>query len=178
MSDSTAHPAPADLEDPDAADRAAALRLLVVMSRALWAVTEAARHHAKQWDLSPTEFGVLEALYHKGPLPLSALAERILVTGPSTTYTVKRLEERGLMRRRQSTDDQRFVFGELTEAGRSLIAEIFPRHAEQIRHSMQGLSLEEKRQAAELLKRLGQAAAAAPIATETGGEARGARQRR
>ena len=170
MGDSTANPAPRPLDDPHALDRAAALRLLVVMSRTLRAVTEPARHQAKQWDLSPTELGVLEVLYHKGPLPLSAVAERILVTGASTTYTVKRLEERGLVRRRPSTDDQRFVFGELTEAGRALVAEIFPLHAEQIRRSMQGLSLEEKRHVAELLKRLGHAATAIPSATETGDE--------
>lgn len=170
MSDSTAAPAPRLPDDPHALDRAAALRLLVVMSRALRAVTEPARHQAKQWDLSPTELGVLEVLFHKGPLPLSALAERILITGASTTYTVKRLEARGLMRRRPSTEDQRFVFGELTAAGHALVAEIFPLHAEQIRQSMQGLSLKEKRQAAELLKRLGHAAVAAPLATETGGE--------
>lgn len=167
MSDLRADTAPRLLEDPDALDRAAALRLLVVMSRALVAVTEPARRHAKQWDLSPTEFAVLEVLYHKGPLPLGALAERILITGASTTYTVKRLEKRGLMRRRPSTEDQRFVFGELTDAGRGLIEEIFPLHAEEIRRSMQGLSLEEKRQAMELLKRLGHAAAAAPVGTET-----------
>jgi len=178
MSDSTVGPAPQSPEDPDALDRAAALRLLVVMSRTLRAVTERARRHAKQWDLSATELGVLEALYHKGPLPLSALAERILITGASTTYTVKRLEERGLMRRRPSTEDQRFVFGELTEAGHALIAEFFPLHAEQIRLSMQGLSLEEKRQAAELLKRLGLAAAAAPLAGDSGGEPSGMPQDR
>jgi MarR family 2-MHQ and catechol resistance regulon transcriptional repressor len=170
MSDSTADAAAPSPDDPHARDRTAALRLLVVMSRALRAVTEPARHQAKQWDLSPTELGVLEALYHKGPLPLSALAERILLTGASTTYTVKRLEERGLMRRRTSTEDQRFVFGELTEAGRALIAEFFPVHAEQIRRSMHGLTLEEKRQAADLLKRLGRAAAAARLASDIGGE--------
>jgi MarR family 2-MHQ and catechol resistance regulon transcriptional repressor len=155
--------------DETALDRAAALRLFVVMNRALRAISESARHQAKQWDLSPTEFGVLEALYHKGPLPLSALADLILVTGASTTYTVKRLEERDLVRRRQSTEDQRFVFGELTDAGRALIAEIFPQHAEQLRRSMQGLSLEEKEQAAELLKRLGHAAAAGASPGERGG---------
>jgi MarR family transcriptional regulator, 2-MHQ and catechol-resistance regulon repressor len=90
------------------------------------------------------------------------LAERVLITGASTTYTVKQLEQRGLMRRRPSVEDQRFVFGELTDAGRALIAQVFPEHAETIRQAMRGLSRQEKRQAAELLKRLGHGAAAAP----------------
>jgi len=159
---SPAAPPPADspAADPHALDRTAALRLLIVMSRALRAVTEPARQHLKRWDLSPTEFAVLEVLYHKGPLPLSALAERVLITGASMTYAVKQLERRGLVRRRPSAEDQRFVFGELTDVGRTLIAEVFPEHAEEIRRGMQGLSRQEKRQAAELLKRLGLAAAA------------------
>jgi MarR family transcriptional regulator, 2-MHQ and catechol-resistance regulon repressor len=162
MSDSTpAVPPPATESETDlhALDRAAALRLLIVMSHALRAVTEPARHHLKRWDLSTTEFAVLEVLYHKGPLPLSTLAERVLITGASMTYAVKQLESRGLVRRRPSAEDQRFVFGELTDEGRALIAQVFPEHAEEIRQAMRGLSRQEKRQAAELLKRLGLGAA-------------------
>lgn len=155
-SNPTAPPLPAD--DPHALDRAASLRLLIIMSRALRSITTPARDHLKQFGLSTTEFGVLEALFHKGPLPLSALAESVLITGASMTYTVKQLEERGLMQRRTSAEDQRFVFGELTDTGRALIAEVFPQHAEQLRIGMRGLSRQEKRQAAELLKRLGHGA--------------------
>jgi MarR family 2-MHQ and catechol resistance regulon transcriptional repressor len=145
-------------DDPLALDRTAALRLLLVMSRALKAIDAPLRVHLEQWDLSLTEFAVLEVLYHKGPLPLSEIASRILVTGASTTYTIKRLEERGLVRRRPCREDQRFVFGELTDAGRALIAEVFPAHAEEIRVAMRGLSRAEKRDAAELLRRLGRTA--------------------
>jgi MarR family 2-MHQ and catechol resistance regulon transcriptional repressor len=145
-------------DDPLALDRTAALRLLLVMSRALKAIDTPLRVHLEQWDLSLTEFAVLEVLHHKGPLPLSEIASRILVTGASTTYTIKRLEERGLVRRRPCREDQRFVFGELTDAGRALIAEVFPAHAEEIRVAMRGLSRAEKRDAAELLRRLGRTA--------------------
>lgn len=144
--------------DPHALDRAASLRLLIVMSRALRAVTAPAREQLRMWGLSPTEFGALEALYHKGALPLSSLAELVLITGASMTYTVKQLEERGLMRRRPSVEDQRVVFGELTDTGRTLISQVFPEHAEQLRLAMRGLTRQEKRQTAELLKRLGNGA--------------------
>jgi MarR family 2-MHQ and catechol resistance regulon transcriptional repressor len=147
---------PAD--DPHALDRTAALRLLLIMSRALKAIDAPLRAHLERWELSLTEFAVLEVLHHKGPLPLSEVASRILVTGASTTYTVKRLEERGLVRRRPCREDQRFVFGELTDAGRALIGELFPEHAEQVRLAMRGLSRAEKRAAAELLRRLGRTA--------------------
>ncbi|MEP6779608.1 MAG: MarR family transcriptional regulator [Gemmatimonadaceae bacterium] len=130
------------------------------MSRALRAVTEPARQALKKWDLSMTEFGILEALHHKGPQPLTALADLVLITGASMTYAVKQLEARGLMRRQPSAEDLRFVFGELTEKGQTLIAQVFPEHAEQLRLGMRGLSRQEKRQAAELLKRLGLGASA------------------
>lgn len=146
-------------DDPHSLDRSASLRLMIVMSRALRAVSASTREHLKGHGLSMTEFGVLEALYHKGSLPLSALAERVLITGASMTYTVKQLETRRLIRRRSCAEDQRVVFGELTEEGTTLIAKVFPEHAEQLRVAMRGLTRHEKRQAADLLKRLGQAAA-------------------
>jgi MarR family 2-MHQ and catechol resistance regulon transcriptional repressor len=132
---------------------------MVVWSRAMRAVSDPLRRELQAWDLSPTEFGVLEALYHKGPLPLGELAQRILITGASTTYTVKGLEARGLMRRRPCTEDQRVVFGELTGAGRALLDEVFPAHAESMRRLMAGLSTAEKLDAVDLLRRLGLAAA-------------------
>jgi MarR family 2-MHQ and catechol resistance regulon transcriptional repressor len=149
--------------DANTLDRAASLRLLVVMSKALRAVTEPLRQHLKQWALTPTEFGLLEALYHKGPLPLKELAECVLITDASTTYAVKRLERRGLLQRRPCEEDRRFVFGELTDSGRELIRAAFPAHAERIRIAMRGLSRKEKVEAAELLKRLGLTAAAVMV---------------
>lgn len=101
-----------------------------------------------------TEFAVLEVLYHKGPLPLGEIRDRILVTGASTTYVVKKLEARGLMRRRTSTEDQRVVFGELTSKGRALIAEVFPAHVQRLQQVMAGLSAAQKGDAVRLLRRL------------------------
>jgi MarR family 2-MHQ and catechol resistance regulon transcriptional repressor len=64
-------------------DTAAALRLWVVMNRAYRAIGERARRQVEQQELRPTEFGVLEALYHKGPLTLGQIGESVLVTSGS-----------------------------------------------------------------------------------------------
>ena len=98
---------------------------------------------------------MLEVLYHKGALPLGEIRDRILVTGASTTYVVKKLEERGLMRRRTCAEDQRVVFGELTAKGRALIDEVFPAHVERLGHVMAGLSVSQKRDTSRLLRALG-----------------------
>src|SRR5262245_19031204 len=101
-----------------------------------------------------TEFAVLEVLHHKGALPLGEIRDRILLTGASTTYVVKKLEERGLMRRQSCAEDQRIVFGELTAKGRALIDEVFPGHVERLQRATAGLSVPEKREASRLLRTL------------------------
>ncbi len=135
-------------------DQASTLRLLVAIARAFKAVDDRIKPGLAAHGLSVTEFAVLEALLHKGPLPLGELSERILVTGASTTYTVKNLEKRDLMSRKQSPLDQRVVMGDLTVAGRKLMGLVFPEHAGQLQAAMAGLSRKEKDQAADLLRKL------------------------
>ena len=135
-------------------DRAATLQLIIALGRALQALERSVRPHLTQSGLSLTEFAVLEVLYHKGGLRLGEIRDRILVTGASTTYVVKKLEERGLMHRRASAEDSRVVFGELTAKGRALIDDVFPAHVERLQEAMAGLSVSQKREASRLLRAL------------------------
>jgi MarR family 2-MHQ and catechol resistance regulon transcriptional repressor len=140
-------------------DTAAALKLWVVLNRAQRAIGERARREVERQGLRPTEFGVLEALYHKGPLTLGQVGELVLVTSGSVTPVADKLQARGLIERRISSEDRRVCYAELTDAGRELVAGIFPDHAEVIRGAMEGLTVEEKRIATALLRRLGLRAA-------------------
>ena len=135
-------------------DRTATLQLIIALGRALQALELGVRPHLVESGLSLTEFAVLEVLYHKGALPLGQIRDRILVTGASTTYVVKKLEERGLMRRRTSDHDQRVVFGELTANGRALIDEVFPGHVKRLQEATGGLSESQKRETSRLLRAL------------------------
>jgi MarR family transcriptional regulator, 2-MHQ and catechol-resistance regulon repressor len=137
-------------------DRKATLHLIIALGRALQALERGVRPHMAQLGLGMTEFAVLEVLLHKGALPLGEIRDRILVTGASTTYVVKRLEARGLLRRKACAEDDRKVLGELTPKGRRLIQEVFPAHVERLRSLTAGLSAPEKAEAAALLRRLGQ----------------------
>src|SRR5438128_57502 len=123
-------------------DRAATLQLVIALARVVKEIDKWVRPHLASHGLGVTEFAVLEVLYHKGPLPIGEIRDRILVTGASTTYIVKKLEQRGLMRRRPSGEDQRVVFGELTSAGRRLIGDLFPVHVEHLRRATAGLSVQ------------------------------------
>ncbi len=140
-------------------DTAAALRLWVVLNRAIRAIAEHPRRQIERHGLRPTEFAVLESLYHKGPLTLGQIGESVLVTSGSVTPVADKLERRALIQRRISSEDRRVCYAELTEAGRELIGGIFPEHAEVIRAAMEGLTVEEKRIATALLRRLGRRAA-------------------
>jgi len=137
-------------------DRAATLQLVIAVARSYQALEQGVRPQLAGQGLAMTEFAVLEVLYHKGALPLGEIRDRILVTGASTTYVVKKLETRGLMRRRTSAEDQRIVFGELTPKGRALLDAVFPAHVARLRQIMACLSVAEKRAAARLLRRLSQ----------------------
>ena len=101
-----------------------------------------------------TEFSVLMVLHHGGPTPLGELSQRILLTGASTTYTVKKLEKRGLIARESRSEDKRVVTGIITEKGRTLARKIAPLHATELAEAMHHLSTEEKKVAAELLRKL------------------------
>lgn len=137
-------------------DRTATLQLVIALARAYQALEHGVRPHLAQSGLGMTEFAVLEVLYHKGALPLGEIRDRILVTGASTTYVVKKLEERGLVRRRPCAEDQRVVFGELTATGRALIDVVFPKHVDRLREVLGGLSVSDKQAVTRMLRRLSQ----------------------
>lgn len=155
-------------DSADHGDRAATLQLIIAIGRALQALEQQVRPHLAEAGLAMTEFAVLEVLYHKGPLRLGEIRDRILVTGASTTYVVKKLEERGLMRRRPSAEDSRVVFGELTARGRSLIAEVFPEHVKRLQEATAALTTSQKREVSRLLRALSR-----PARHETGEEITG-----
>jgi len=137
-----------------------ALKLLVVMSRALNAVTEHVwKDDMERHGITPTEFAILEALYHKGPLLLGEVQRKILVTSGGITYLVDRLVEKGLVKREQCAEDRRARYAVLTPAGQALIRKIFPAHAARIEQAMSGLTQAEQREATALLRKLGLAAA-------------------
>ena len=143
---------------------ATALKLFVVLNRALTAIHAHSQADIESHGLTVGEFAILEALYHKGPLLLGDLQRRILVSSGGTTFLVDRLEERGLVERQLCPSDRRARYAVLTTEGQALITRIFPGHAESIRRAMSGLGLADQRAAIALLKTLGTEAEALPIA--------------
>ena len=141
-----------------------ALKLWIVLARAYASVAALIEKDIARNDLTPTEFGILEVLHHKGPLLLGEIQRKILVTSGGITYLVDRLVEKGLVRREECKDDRRARFAVLTPAGDALIRRIFPDHAAGIQQALAGLTITEQREATVLLRKLGLAAAEAAAA--------------
>lgn len=152
-------------EEVSQTDVEQSLKLWVVLSRAFDAVQNHAAADIARHGLTITEFGVMEALYHKGPLLLGEVQRKILVTSGGVTYLVDRLAAKGLVERRRCEKDRRAYYAALTPEGEALIREIFPQHAAAIDRALAGLDAAQKEQAIALLRTLGRHAAEQPKGT-------------
>ncbi len=136
-------------------DQERALKLFIVLSRASKVIAEEAHKLIDNYSLNPTEFGVLELLYHRGRQPIQKIGQKILLRSGSMTYVVNRLEVRGFLERNFSEEDKRITYIAITKEGATLIESIFPEHAENIRQLMSGLSEHEQETAIKIVRKLG-----------------------
>lgn len=133
------------------------LSAYVKLLRAAETVASRTTSHFVNIDLTTSQFGVLEALLHLGPLTQKQLGGKILKTSGNMTLVIDNLEKRGLVRRVRHEEDRRSYVIYLTPQGEALIRSIFPMHAEAIHNTMSVLSQDEMRTLAILLKKLGRA---------------------
>lgn len=137
------------------AGRESALGLWIALARCYSTYAKAIAAKVQEYGLTVPQFGTLEALYHLGPLSLGELADKLLVTGGNVTYVMDRLESQGLVTRYRSRNDRRVVHAKLTDAGRDLVAGVFPEHAAYIQHLCRHLEPVEQEEMRRLLKQLG-----------------------
>jgi len=125
----------------------------------LWRAFDSLEAHAYQsiasMELGLSDFGVLEALLHKGPLPVHVIGEKIRLTSGSISVAIDRLEQKGLVERQDDPEDRRTRIVHLTHEGRKLIGCAFTEHAHAMEHATSGLSKPERAEAIRLLKKLG-----------------------
>lgn len=139
-------------------DRIAAPRLWLVLARAHRAIATYIEGAIVAQGLGLSDFMVLEALLHKGPLTISAIGEKVLLASASMTSAIDRLERRSLVKRRSCNSDRRIRLVELTGEGRTFIEEIYARHEKDLESIASGLSDGERRALYDGLKTIGFAA--------------------
>jgi MarR family 2-MHQ and catechol resistance regulon transcriptional repressor len=108
--------------------------------------------------MGQSDFGVLEALLHRGPLSVKELGAKVLLTSGSMTAAVDRLADRGLVARRDDPQDRRSRIVHLTDAGRELIERAFAEHRIAMEQAVAGFPVEERSALIRSLRRLGLAA--------------------
>lgn len=132
-----------------------ALNAYTKLMRAAESVTSRTGRHMAASDLTISQFGVMEALFHKGPLCQRDIATKILKSTGNITMVIDNLEKRGLVRRERAAEDRRFITIHLTEAGERLIAEVFPRVQASIVEEMTILTDAEQEELGRLCRMLG-----------------------
>jgi len=132
-----------------------ALATYVRLNRAANTARACASRHLGDSGLTLTQFAVLEALYHLGPMSLTYIAVKVLTTGGNLTMVAGNLERDGLVRRQKSPEDGRVQIVALTAKGKTLLRRIFPVHAGAITEFMSVLDAGELKQLGELCRKLG-----------------------
>lgn len=132
-----------------------ALNTYVKLVRVTEKITTATHRHLTDVDLTFSQFGVLEAIYHLGPLCQREIAKKILKSHGNITLVINNLEKRKLVKRRRNEADRRFFSIELTVEGETLIQGIFPRHVAGIVKCFAPLTAAEQHELARLSRKLG-----------------------
>lgn len=131
------------------------LNTFIKLMRATESINNRLNRHLADADLTVSQFGTLEALFHLGPLNQRAIGEKILKSGGNITMVVDNLEKCGYVKRKKDPNDRRAVLIHLTKEGEKFIKEFFPKHLERIQKEFEVLSEEEKKTLADICKKLG-----------------------
>jgi MarR family 2-MHQ and catechol resistance regulon transcriptional repressor len=138
-----------------AATEVLALDTFIKLTRAVESFGARLARRRTTGDLTPSQFGVLESLYHLGPLRQGEVGAKLLRSGGDITLVVDNLEKHGLVRRERGTEDRRVVVVSLTEAGRARIEQVLPVHVAAIVEEMGALTAEEQETLGRLCRKLG-----------------------
>jgi len=132
-----------------------ALDAYITLRRATNSIAVYLNRHLSEANLTPGQFGVLEALFHLGPLSQGELVKKILSTKGNITMIIDNLEKLNLVKRMVDLNDRRITNVQLTSQGRTLIGKIFPKHVGKITKALSVLTIEEMRALRQFCKKIG-----------------------
>ncbi len=132
-----------------------ALDTYIKLRRAVNAVNQRESEPMRDAGLTESQFGVLEALLHLGPLCQRELAAKVLKSAGNMTTVVDNLQRRGLVKRKREAEDRRVVTVHLTDRGEALIRDAFPGVVTALVGVFSVLTADEQKHLAALCRRLG-----------------------
>jgi MarR family 2-MHQ and catechol resistance regulon transcriptional repressor len=156
-----------DIDKLESLTGGSGVHVFLVLWKAARAVEAYAENSISHLEMCGSDFAVLEALLHKGPLPVNEIGKKVLLTSGSITVAVDRLELKGLVERRAHGTDRRAKVVHLTNEGRKLITRAYADHAADLeRLASASLTRAERKTLILLLKKIGYEAAAASEQSE------------
>lgn len=108
----------------------------------------------KEFGLTPSQFMVLEVLYHKGDMRVCEITEKILTSGGNMTVVIQNLLKENYVIKKETPGDRRSYRLSLTEKGKNIMEEVFPKHLNIMKDTMEGLEEVEKQTLIELLRKM------------------------
>lgn len=137
-----------------------AIHAWLVLTKAFHAMSRFTMSGIQQSELGDSDFRVLEALLHKGPLPVNVIGPKVFLTPGSISTAVDRLFSQGLVSREENPDDRRVRLVALTELGKRRIQPIYNQHAEAVTQLFAAFTSGELQQLERLMKKAGRQAEA------------------
>lgn len=132
-----------------------ALDVMIKLVRSAESLAHATKESFSKAGLTESQFGVLEALYHLGPMSQKDIGAKILKSKGNLTMIVDNLLKSGLILRNQLPADKRYYSIRISPSGEKLVRQIFPEHVKGVVKAMSVLSSNEQIQLAQLCKKLG-----------------------
>ncbi|MGB5289639.1 MAG: MarR family transcriptional regulator [Ignavibacteriaceae bacterium] len=107
------------------------------------------------YGLTESQFGVMDALFHLGPMKHKEIGKKILKSGGNITMVIDNLEKQDLVKRKRGEKDRRHFIIHLTKSGKKKISEVLPQIVNVIKKHFEILNLEEQKELGRLCKIIG-----------------------
>jgi MarR family transcriptional regulator, 2-MHQ and catechol-resistance regulon repressor len=108
-----------------------------------------------EYDLTENQFGILEALYHLGPMHQRELGQKLFTSKGNITHVLENLTRHQLVKRERNAIDRRQIVVRLTASGRKTVERVMPQQVAQIVALFSALSPTEQDALGVLCKKLG-----------------------
>lgn len=131
------------------------LKTITILFRTTNKIEKIIADDVAQYGLNPSEFGALEVLYHKGPLSVQSICEKVLIAASSMSYVIENLIKKNYIVKVKDKTDKRYHIVYLTDQGKTLMDDIYPKHVKQLRTVINILNSDEEAKLQSILKKLG-----------------------
>ena len=129
--------------------------LRLIFGKANKAIEKLDKASISKIGINFTDFTIMEALFHKGPMPINTIGEKVLLTSGSMTAAANRLEKKGMVERIKDPSDGRCYYLHLTRKGLKLIRWAYKGHSKNLSRLFECLDDREQEDLARLLKKVG-----------------------